>query len=110
MCPVWCLIVSIPDHCLFSYFYLEIAFTSPFRIFRRGCWGPGLIDKKKSDNVSKFSPQGFISRKTIKFLRFREGGGQTFSRGPIFYRRVQLLILMETYRNCDFPGSPKPLP
>ena len=48
---------------------------------------------------------GFITERTILFLRSRggptfQGGVQLFSRGG-----VQMLISIETHVTCDFPGG-----
>ena len=81
-------------------------------IFVRGDWGvQAQLTEKSSDNV--FRPQLILKRgfngyckENYNFSRFQ--GGPTFSSG------AQLLIPIETYIICDFPGGgggvPDPVP
>ena len=78
------------------------------RNFRRGCWGPGLIDKKVLTTFLSLVLKGLFQGKLLNFKVPRRGSN--IFQGAHFSRGVQLLILMETYRTCDLPGSPNPLP
>ena len=80
------------------------------RNFRQG--DPGEDDRKKALTTFFFSvfnlfysftegAQRTFLRKTVLFKGSK--GGPTFSRGG-----VQMLISIETYRTCDFPGGSEP--
>ena len=65
---------------------------------------------RKESNQTNKQRRGLMAylKENYKFLRFQ--GGPTLSRGEggqlLPGGGVQLLISMETYRTCDFPGGP----
>ena len=102
-----------------TQFSLQLILKAPImrgsRNFRQG--GPGSIDR---ETLSRFF---FHSSTYLQFyiwgpmVYFKENyhfkvpeGVQHFPGGaPTFFRGIPLLISIETYRTCDFPGGPYPI-